>query len=98
MTAEGRNPQKELGALWPDRPRRLKDATFDYRLSWIRTDGRARIERFPRGSGRFIVTVAVGGTFAGKKLPAGGTILIGDYPSLRRAIGAADRYERARTR
>jgi len=85
--------QKKQISTWPERPRRRRDKNFDYRLEWIRSDGRVRVERYPRGSGRFISTMAVGGLFRTGRRPTGGigVLLIGDFASLRRAQRACNR-------
>ena len=71
---------------WPKRPRRARHFYLGWRQTWLRSDGRAKIERFLGGTRRYIASVrthhaSIGDTFA----------VIGDFSSLARAQRACER-------
>ena len=43
---------------WPAKPKRSKHPILGTRLTWLRSDGLALVDRFPQGSGRFIPSIA----------------------------------------
>jgi len=68
---------------WPQRAARRRHPTFGTRQVW--SCACYRIERFPRMSGRYIVSL----------LRSDGSVaLLGDYPSLRRAQRVCGRHFR----
>ena len=45
---------------WPKKPKRTKHPILGTRQTWLRSDGLAKVERFPAGSGYFIGAVRDG--------------------------------------
>jgi hypothetical protein len=74
---------RTITSPWPSRPRRSKHPILGCRQTWLRCDGRARVDRFFGGSREFIALVMIcGGAFC--PLPA-------SFSKLRTAQAAADR-------